>query len=132
MLKSLDKLYLLKKADIHMTEDLILYWEKNPKDFNLNLKTLSVSFGQIIYGNQKLKIGAASLITQLLESSKDVIQKLEFEPVGFLGIVFPTLEKLYYLGLWGGKSKENIIIFHPEFQMSDQFPNLQELGKIIY
>lgn len=119
-----------KKIKICLTEDLITYWVNNSKNIDLKLQSLDLSLGHTLE-KQNLRLGATSVISQLLESSKNVIETLGIEPLGLLpGVVFPMFIKLRTLQFRKPFSRIKSTMFPPLFEITDAFPGVNELGKI--
>ncbi|XP_037042724.1 uncharacterized protein LOC119079042 [Bradysia coprophila] len=123
-----EKLHCLKDLKIVVTEELIAYWKESPDRFELQLRSLSLSFNDIIYLDHELNSSASEIVNRLFHSSRNTLQTLVTQPLGpLIGLVFPKFDRLRQLRLRQELTQKDYQIFPFSFDWPHKLPNINEL-----
>lgn len=139
ILRSLDKLHCLKSISLMFKEDLITCLEESPQIMDQQFKMIELPVDWLEQGDHQLSQRATKLINKIFDSSKNSVQRLEIPPLGWLnGLVLPKFENLRILILNHDEEPKDddddsvYCMFPSLFDMTENFPNLEQLSKFIF
>lgn len=124
LLQSLNKCHCMKRINLSVDEQFIVFVEKSPEFVNLKFESIVLSTNNIFASSRD-----AEIINKLFCASRNSLVELHISPLGSIPGVelnkFENVEKLtlshdVHDGRW---------MFPPHFDMTKSFPNLRELSK---
>lgn len=128
VLQSLNKLHCLKRVNLSYDEIFVGFLEKSPQFVNLPFESIVLSMNRMFtrYTSQD-----AEMINKLFCASTNSLLELSITPVGFIpGVELPRFENLKKLTL-SHDVNDGRFMFPRHFDMANNFPSLQELGKTV-
>lgn len=122
MLQSLNKLHCLKHVNLLYAKELIGFLEKSPQLVNLQFESIRMSTYYVLQD--------ANFMNKLYWASRNSLLELYISPLGSIpGVELPRFENLKKLTLSHDNGNYGRLMFPRYFDMTDSFPNLQELGE---